>query len=58
VGFNDCRGWKKCEKVRKNAKNFEILQKMYAILRKKVWFLRNFCAFCELKKVCRKDENF
>jgi len=34
VKFNDCRGWKKCEKVRKNAKNFEILQKMYAILRK------------------------
>jgi hypothetical protein len=27
------------------------------ILRKKVWFLRNLRAFCELKKVCRKDEN-
>ena len=38
INFNDCRDWKKCEKVRKNAKILEKMRKMCAKLREIVSF--------------------
>ena len=57
--FNDCRGGKKCEKVRKNAKNVCEIAKNSMLLAKNSVVLVNFVSFwghfTEMKKVRKKN---
>jgi hypothetical protein len=55
VGFNDCRGAKKCEKVRKNAKNVCEIAKNSIVL---VNFVSFWGHFTEMKKVRKKKSDF
>jgi hypothetical protein len=62
VKFNDCRGWKKCEKVRKNATFARYLGAILCNLKQKKMYSSEFCVrfatFYRNEKSSQKKSDF